>query len=169
MNKQYQHKKTFLVTKKLLKSSFNSRSNSATVFRNCILHTYNTAVALNAVMIELFIHSLFYRHLFRSSAFRNPLPLIFRLKYFISSRPFDVLSLFAIFHTFPRCVFHVKPTARPSAIFATQQTRRYRDEADEMTCARKFLAYLAWKSIDPFNLDKRTIAKNFYSLNKYFR
>jgi len=123
-------------------------------------------------VIELFIHSLF--HLFRSSAFRNPLPLlIFLLKYFISSRPFDVLSLFAIFHTFPRCVFHVKPTARPSAIFATQQTRRYRDEADEMTCARKFLAYLAWKSIDPFNLDKgRTIAKNFYSLknisDKYY-
>ena len=133
------------MTEKLLKSrlqlSFKLNQSS---LRNCILRAYDIAVALNAVKIELFIHgiiSLAFLPLASSSLllFRfSQSPSIILISPFPNtsfhiSHPFDVLSLFAIFHTFPHCVFHVTPTARPSAIFATQQTRRYRDEADEMT------------------------------------
>lgn len=77
---------------------------------------------LNAVMIELFIRGIISLTLplftppllppFRPA--RVPLPR--RLSPFPDtsfhiSRPFDVLSLFAIFRTFPRRVFHVTPGA----------------------------------------------------------
>lgn len=113
------------------------------VLGNYILRAYDAALELNAVIIELFICGIIsltfplfappFHPLFRSLRLSPPFISFFPSTSFHISRPFDVLSLFAIFHTFPRRVFHVTPTAHLFAIFTTRLARRYRDEADEAT------------------------------------
>lgn len=143
---------------------------------------------LNAGMIELFTRGIIFltfpsppaspfHPLLRHSLF---VPLLFAVYLasmdtsFRVCRSFDVLSLFAIFRTFPRRVFH-RHTERYRAFLryfrdAPHQTLSWRSRWGD-TRVRKFLATWRAKScIDPRNLNKiETAVENSCDSIEYFR